>query len=302
MKQLILVVDDNPDILKNMKFTLEKKEYEVVTAESANTALALLEEDNLIPDLIISDILMPKMDGYDFYDEISSKPKWSMIPFIFLTAKSSSEDIRFGKSLGVDDYITKPFSNKDLLSSVKGKLLRKEMATSVQEKFTELMKNHRILGNGTGSEVKLKKATDITVLTAFWDDEIGPMLEKHYPPKKKESFDLDEMATKLFNGIVLIYGQKNIKSAEGLLIKLETINKWGYIYFDAYQDHDSRSGQQRYMIGVIAPYISYLQSLKIKKLFSELSVSIKKSPKVYELKKYWKRIKSVLLENSLSID
>jgi len=282
---LILIVDDNPDILKNLRFTLEMQNYDVLTAENVQQALGLMEEKNQIPDLIISDILMPETNGYEFFEKISANPKWSTIPFLFLTAKSSAEDIRYGKSLGVDDYITKPFNNKDLISAIKGKLLRKQMATSVQKKFEELMDTPSI-----GEEKSVK---DLTLLTVFWDDDLGPKLRDYFPREERAPFDIKEVAAKLFNGIVLIYGQKNIQSAEGILIKLERIGKWGYIYFDAYPDETTRSGQKKYMIGVIASKITYFESLRIKDIIRDVSAEIK-SQKSLNVKTHWESIRKVL--------
>ncbi|MFW9972714.1 MAG: PleD family two-component system response regulator, partial [Candidatus Odinarchaeota archaeon] len=135
MKPLILVVDDNKDILLNIRITLEQNNFEVITSSNAQDALNILSKTVKIPDVIVSDIMMPIIDGYDFFRKVSSSLKWSRIPFIFLTAKSSPEDVRFGKILGVDDYITKPFEEEDLLAIIKGKVHRKETIDSINKKI-----------------------------------------------------------------------------------------------------------------------------------------------------------------------
>jgi two-component system, sensor histidine kinase and response regulator len=78
-----------------------------------------------VPDLIVSDINMPRMDGYQFYGQVRARPDWVSVPFIFLTAKSEKMDVRQGKMLGADDYITKPFEAVDLLEAVQAKLNRR---------------------------------------------------------------------------------------------------------------------------------------------------------------------------------
>ena len=133
MSTTILVLEDNSDLLKNIELILEMEGYQVVSACSGPQALTLLEQTR--PDLIISDIMMPEMDGYEFYQCVRRHPELLTIPFIFLSAKGEKEDIRFGKQLGVDEYLTKPLEPKDLLIAVEAKLrrLREIKAGSRQE-------------------------------------------------------------------------------------------------------------------------------------------------------------------------
>ncbi len=119
----ILVVEDNLSLLEGLKDLLESTGYQVLTAENGSDALDLLE-DNVKPDLIISDIMMPRIDGYEFQARVREKPELLGVPFIFLTAKGGRDEIRLGKDLGADDYITKPFDEEDLLVAVRSKLTR----------------------------------------------------------------------------------------------------------------------------------------------------------------------------------
>ncbi|GAH06799.1 unnamed protein product, partial [marine sediment metagenome] len=105
-KPLLMVVDDNKDILFNLKILLEEKGYDVITSINGDKALKTLSTLDAIPSVIISDIMMPNMNGYEFFAAVSTHSQWNHIPFLFLTAKSTPEDIRLGKMLGVDDYIT----------------------------------------------------------------------------------------------------------------------------------------------------------------------------------------------------
>ncbi|MBN1993592.1 MAG: response regulator [Anaerolineae bacterium] len=137
-KLFIMVVDDEPQVLEAIRLMLEDVGgYQVWTATNGRHALERLEaalarrrqqgfggQVKYLPDLILSDILMPVLDGYDFYEQTRANPYLNHIPFIFLTAKQDEADIRRGKELGVDDYLTKPFKTEDLLASVRGKLRR----------------------------------------------------------------------------------------------------------------------------------------------------------------------------------
>ncbi len=99
---------------------LEMRGYSVSTAAHGVEALEIMED--IAPDLIIADILMPEMDGYTFYQKVQERPEWRSIPFIFLTSMAEREDIQKGRDLGVDSYITKPFDPEDLLEAARVEL------------------------------------------------------------------------------------------------------------------------------------------------------------------------------------
>jgi DNA-binding response OmpR family regulator/signal transduction histidine kinase len=113
----ILIVDDEPVDLEVLGTRLTGKGYRVERAESARDALRLIEREQ--PDLIISDIMMPEMSGYELCKLVRSNPKTRMIPLIFLTAKVQQEDLLFGLSIGADDYLTKPFPTEELFARVR---------------------------------------------------------------------------------------------------------------------------------------------------------------------------------------
>lgn len=118
----ILVVDDEPVIRDSIAEILSLHGYQVLTASNGIEGLAAIRQD--IPEMIISDIMMPEMNGYQFYQRVRSNSEWLWIPFIFLSAKGEGEDIRFGKELGVEDYLKKPIDAEDLLAAVIGCLKR----------------------------------------------------------------------------------------------------------------------------------------------------------------------------------
>lgn len=120
----ILVVDDQPDHLKAMQLILEGVGYGVVLCASAAEALQMLGKQPV--DLILADIAMSHMNGYQLFDAVRKHHEWATIPFVFLTARALDSDIRYGKALGVDDYLTKPIQPEDLLATVEGKLRRRQ--------------------------------------------------------------------------------------------------------------------------------------------------------------------------------
>ena len=116
----ILLVDDEQALLDYIGLALQMEDYQVLTANDGIQALELLQSQSA--DLILADIAMPNMNGYQLYEKVCQNPDWVKIPFIFLTARVLDSDIRFGKELGVDDYLTKPIQPEDLLAAVRGKL------------------------------------------------------------------------------------------------------------------------------------------------------------------------------------
>lgn len=122
MGETILVVDDNQEMVEGLKLTLEMEGFQVLTAGSGREALEVLEHNT--PNLILADIMMPNLDGYELYVRIRHNPAWVQIPFVFLTAKTSKEDIRKGSEIGADAYITKPFDPQDVVATIRGRLKR----------------------------------------------------------------------------------------------------------------------------------------------------------------------------------
>ncbi|MCU0441321.1 MAG: response regulator [Bacteroidia bacterium] len=112
----ILVVDDDPYILMSLEFLMRKTGFNVTIARNGTEALELLE--TYLPDVVLLDIMMPDVDGYAICTYIQQTPKHTDCKVVFLSAKSKEADIQKGYDLGADLYITKPFSNKDLVSKI----------------------------------------------------------------------------------------------------------------------------------------------------------------------------------------
>ena len=121
-KETLLIVEDNDALREGLGEMLSMEGFSTVTA--ANGRLALLEMDGKIPDLILSDITMPEMDGFTFYKAVRTRPDWLAIPFIFLTARGEKKDVLAGKNLGVEDYLVKPLTRDELVTAVRSRLNR----------------------------------------------------------------------------------------------------------------------------------------------------------------------------------
>jgi len=121
----ILVVEDDPAMLVALRDILEAAGYRVLTAPNGQAALDVLGGGEK-PALILSDISMPILDGYGLFEAVRRQPGGASIPFVFLTARGTREDIFAGKSLGADDYITKPVTSQELLTTVRARLQRSD--------------------------------------------------------------------------------------------------------------------------------------------------------------------------------
>ena len=128
MSKRLLVVDDEPNLLRAVAACLKAEAYEVTTARSGYEALMQLAGS--VPDLIISDIRMPGMDGYKFARQLRGAPRTALVPIVFLTAKDETADRIEGFRSGIDAYVTKPFEPEELIAVVNGILNRVERTHS----------------------------------------------------------------------------------------------------------------------------------------------------------------------------
>ena len=124
MRRLIAVIDDEPDILELVSIHLKKAHFDVREFVDAEKFLKFLHSQ--IPDLVILDLMLPDADGMDICKYLKTKNEYSAIPIIMLTAKTDETDRVLGLELGADDYVTKPFSPRELVARVRAVLRRKE--------------------------------------------------------------------------------------------------------------------------------------------------------------------------------
>ncbi|MEO1052654.1 MAG: response regulator [Bacteroidota bacterium] len=121
----ILVIEDEQGIRESIIELLELKNYSVTGARDGEEGLQMLEKE--LPDLVICDIMMPGLTGYEVLRKIRQRKGFFNTPFLFLSAKSQGQDVRQGMNLGADDYLTKPFQAKDLFGAVEARLNRQEL-------------------------------------------------------------------------------------------------------------------------------------------------------------------------------
>ncbi|MEJ2637819.1 MAG: response regulator transcription factor [Calditrichia bacterium] len=161
-KSDILVVDDEEDILKLLQYNLQKEGYPVRTVASGEEALDEINQRH--PDLIVLDLMLPGLDGLEVCKILKSQKETAPIPIIMLTAKGSESDIIIGLELGADDYITKPFSPRELLARVKSVLRRGKYE---KEEEGETIRRHEIAIDVSRREVTVRENAVSLTTTEF---------------------------------------------------------------------------------------------------------------------------------------
>jgi len=132
----ILVIEDDPSVRSSIIELLNEEDFETYEAENGRIGIEMAK--TISPDLIISDILMPEVDGYGVLQELQKNPRTSSIPFIFLSARTEASDIRTGMREGADDYLTKPYKACDLLDAVNSRLQKKNNS---DQKLNDIFKS-----------------------------------------------------------------------------------------------------------------------------------------------------------------
>ncbi|NIY76451.1 response regulator [Thalassospira sp. HF15] len=120
----VLIAEDEETIVESLSFLMEKEGYDVSVATDGRTAISMIARD--IPDMVLLDVMMPVCDGFEVVRAARNDPNTRQIPIMMLTAKTREVDRRKGLELGVDDFVTKPFSTRDVVSRVKALLERAE--------------------------------------------------------------------------------------------------------------------------------------------------------------------------------
>lgn len=156
----ILVIEDEIHIRDNIQDILELSGFEVLTAENGIVGLQLAK--NKLPDLILCDIMMPKLDGYEVLKALRQEIETALIPVIFLTAKAERTDVRQGMELGADDYLTKPFSASELRRAIAVRLERQESLN--QQMLHEKQQAHRFKQEVSDSQKKLQESRKLADL------------------------------------------------------------------------------------------------------------------------------------------
>lgn len=140
MTNKILVIEDQDPIRTNILELLDAEGYSVMGAENGRVGVQLARE--FLPEVIVSDIVMPELDGYEVLQELRQDPATATIPFIFLTAKADKSDLRQGMNLGADDYLVKPFTQRELLEAISVRLNKhSQISAHFEQKLDELRNN-----------------------------------------------------------------------------------------------------------------------------------------------------------------
>ncbi len=166
-KTKVLIIEDEKYVLENIATLLEEEGY--VVKSSSNVFEGITAALQFKPDLIISDVMMPGMSGYDVLKTLSENDATKSIPFIFLTAKVESEDLRKGMQLGADDYLFKPYKSEELLSAIESRLKRinalREGEVSNKEEVRRHSYSERLFIT-TGTQPVLLKINEIKFISA----------------------------------------------------------------------------------------------------------------------------------------
>jgi DNA-binding response OmpR family regulator len=131
----ILLIEDDVVLRENTSELLELSNYEVVNAPNGKIGVEVAKDT--LPDIIVCDIMMPELDGYGVLEALTKNESTQHIPFIFLSAKTERKDVRRGMDLGADDYITKPFSEDELISAIESRLAKASILKDLREKKEE---------------------------------------------------------------------------------------------------------------------------------------------------------------------
>ena len=293
MKPLIFLIEDDQILVRNFKMYLEMNDYELATALNGKVGLEILSSLERPPDLIISDILMPEMNGYDFYMKVSENPEWSRIPFFFLTGKTELDDVKFGKMLGVDDYITKPFSSEALLKKIKDKVdeyrEQKKSTKILEEKLQDILKYEE------PSLKKLSRANFFYIFYMIWDTETGPVIKESYPKNEIPSLNLEELTSQLYSTLIKIYKFEEILERNQFIFRVVKELIEAYALIDRIDDCSEVSGEEgvgTFMICAITPNFHYLQSERIREIIAKIASDIK-TQKECNIKDYWENLVNI---------
>ena len=151
----VLLIEDDVVLRENTAEILELSNYEVITASNGIEGVALAK--SIFPDIIVSDIMMPELDGYGVLQNLANDEQTRYIPFIFLSAKTERKDIRKGMDMGADDYITKPFEEEELISAIESRMAK-----------ASILKDQRT--SQDDSEIPENEIRSLDDLKNFFDD------------------------------------------------------------------------------------------------------------------------------------
>lgn len=292
-KDLILLVEDNESILFNLILLLELNEYTVLSAKDGKQALEVLTNSSKRPNIIISDIIMPNMDGYEFLQKVSENTNWNMIPFIFLSAKASPDDIKLGKYLGADDYLTKPIDEELLLKLIENKIhksrnLELELEKNINSIISAKMKNFFVINENPDPNKR------IYLFIVESENFNEPRITEKLTGKTKIDSTLDSVIIELFKDSSSLFNSKKLAFPESITFKITALNLTALLLFEKVE-LSSNHKILMIMIGILASSISYYDIIKLKNTVQSLFSEIK-NEEILDMLFYYDQIQSILVQ------
>jgi response regulator RpfG family c-di-GMP phosphodiesterase len=284
MERIVFLIEDDKTLVQNLKIFLEMNDFTLISAFNGREGLNKLSTLEQLPDLIISDILMPEMDGYDFYMKVSENPEWSRIPFIFLSGKAEPDDVRFGKLLGANDYITKPFKSKELLRRIE-ETIKKNIEIRKTSKVIEL-ELKEILKFEEPTLKKYRRADFFYIFYLVWDNETGPEIKDFFPKNEIPSLNLKELTSQLYSTLIKIYKFEELSETNQFTIRVvrDLVDAYALV-----EKLDVKNGAETFMLCAITPNSHYLQSKAIKEVLGKIAATIKGN-KELNIKEFWEQL------------
>ncbi|MFX1281067.1 MAG: response regulator [Promethearchaeota archaeon] len=286
MEYNIFLIEDDDVLVQNLKLFMEMHNINLVSSSNGKKGLELLSKLEQLPDVIISDILMPEMDGYDFYMKVAENTEWSRIPFFFLSGKAEPDDVRFGKMLGADDYITKPFKAKELLKkinkTIKRHLERSKESEILEEELKEILKFEE-------PSLKIHRRADFFYLYYLvWNDESEPIIKDYFPKNEIPSLNLRNLTTQLYSTLIKMYKFEELSESSQFTLRVVRDLVDAYALVDKLENGSQNNGGS-FMLCAITPNSHYLQSKMIRDVLSKFASKIKAN-KEWDVKDYWEQL------------
>ena len=287
MESIVFLIEDDKALVQNLKIFLEMNDFTFFSASNGREGLETLSNLEKQPDLIISDILMPEMDGYDLYMKVSENSEWSRIPFFFLSGKAEADDVRFGKLLGVNDYITKPFKSKELLRRIEETIKKNREIRKTSKVIEQELKD--ILKFEEPSLKKHRRADFFYIFYLVWNSETGPEIKDFFPKNEIPSLNLKELTSQLYSTLRKISKFEELSETNQFTIRVVRDLVDAYALVGKLEENVSQNGAETFMICAITPNSHYLQSKAIKEVLGKIAVTIK-GDKVLKIKDFWEQL------------
>ncbi len=287
MESIVFLIEDDKALVQNLKIFLEMNDFTFFSASNGREGLETLSNLDQQPDLIISDILMPEMDGYDLYMKVSENSEWSRIPFFFLSGKAEPDDVRFGKLLGANDYITKPFKSKELLRRIEETIKKNREIRKTSKVIEQELKD--ILKFEEPSLKKHRRADFLYIFYLVWNSETGPEIKDFFPKNEIPSLNLKELTSQLYSTLRKIYKFEELSETNQFTIRVVRDLVDAYALVGKIEGKISQNGEETFMLCAITPNSHYLQSKAIKEVLGKIAVTIK-GDKVLKIKNFWEQL------------